>query len=197
MTRPGKPKLKTIMWRLMQNRKVVTYDDLQELAGVSRSYAQEWMATLVKREVVRKLSNGRFQLIGDIVSEPKTIGSTVHLKFKDRPRGVIARKIDVLPETKLWQAILKLKKFRLIELVEMNLANKTTAYQYCAALVRAGFLKKDRKKRKSNQCVYSLAKVTGDAAPVIGRALYLYDPNTDRIWDDVPVAGDIKKHLTG
>jgi hypothetical protein len=194
-------KLTTIMWRLLQSRKVVTYDDLQALSGASRVYVQEWMSVLIKREVVRKLSKGRYQLVCDDVfingskHSSKSRKKTERLKFQKRPKGIIARKATVLPETKLWQAIIKLEKFFLKDLIKMDLANKTTTYQYVAALVRAGFLSKDKQKRVSNQRVYTLLHVPGDIAPVIGRALYLYAPNTNKIWDYVPIGLDIKKHL--
>lgn len=196
MSKSEKPRLKTIMWRLLQSRKVVTYDDLQELAGVSRSYAQEWMSTLIKREIVRKLSKGRFQLMGDIYPELEIANKTIHLKFKNLPRNLTPLKTDEIPETILWRAILKLRKFCMADLYEKNLANKTTAQQYVTALVKAGFLKKDIKRRLYNRCFYRLGKVTGNKAPLIGRALYLYDPNTDKIWDNIPVSRKIKKHLT-
>lgn len=195
MTKPAKIKLKAVMWRLLQSGKVVTYDELQELAGVSRSYAQEWMATLIKREVVRKLSKGRYQLIDDACPESEAIDNTTHLKFQSRPRSIAKRTIKNLPETKIWQAILRLKKFYMTELVAENLGNKTTVYQYCAALARAGYLKKDFKASKGSSCLYTLERVTGDVAPITMRALYLYDYNTDEIWNDIPESREIKKHL--
>lgn len=46
------PEKKQIMWRLLRARKRVAIDDLVELAGVKRSYAREWLGSLVRQGVV-------------------------------------------------------------------------------------------------------------------------------------------------
>jgi len=191
MTRPEKTKIKTVMWRLLQARKLVTYDDLQELSGASRIYAQEWMATLLKREVVKKLSKGRYQLVCDTPLEPVSTKGKASSKFslKYRTIGQKKRSVETIAQIKLWQAIVEMKTFSMEDLFEKKLGNKILTYQYIGMLVRAGFLKKDRKRE------YVLARTTGDAAPIIGWALYLFDPNTDRKWNDIPMARDIKKRL--
>ena len=187
------------MWRLLRARKVVSYDDLQELAGASRSYAREWMATLIKREVVRKLSKGRYQLINDAAPETpvKELPGEKATRLKMAPGkfGLTLQKIDAQPESKLWEVIVRLKHFYLNDLVNLNITSKTSTRQYVALLVRSGFLKKDRLKGRFNLCRYTLARNTGDAAPVIGRARFLYDPNTNNIWDDIPEGRKIRKQL--
>lgn len=49
-----KPERREVMWRLLRARIIVTVEDLQEMAGVSREYAEEWLRMLVKKEIVRK-----------------------------------------------------------------------------------------------------------------------------------------------
>jgi hypothetical protein len=192
-----KDPLKIIMWRLLKIRKTMTYDDLQELAGVSRSYAQEWMATLIKRGVVKKIGNGKYRLIDSPRPEPEPENRRLtRLKIKGKPRGIEhPRDLATAPETRLWNAIREMKQFMVSDLVDMKLANKTTTYQYCGILVRAGYLHSDKIEGQWNKKYYTLARVTGDIPPVIGRALYLYDPNTDQIWDDIPQPGEIRKQL--
>ena len=41
-----------VMWRTLRMRRCVTIADLQEFAGVSPSYAKEWLAMLHRRQVV-------------------------------------------------------------------------------------------------------------------------------------------------
>lgn len=199
MTKHEKTRLKTIMWRLLRARKVISYDELQELAGVSRSYAQEWMATLIKRQVVRKLSKGRYQLINDAAPETpaKELSGEKATRLKMAPGrgGLTMQKIDAQPESKLWETIVKLKRFYLNDLVDLNITSRTSTRQYVALLARSGFLKKKRLEGKFNLCHFTVARVTGDAAPVIGRARFLYDPNTNNIWDDIPEGRKIRKQL--
>lgn len=187
MTKGKKFKLKTIMWRLLKSRKVVSYDDLQELAGVSRSYAQEWMATLVRRKVVKKLDSGKYRLSEHeepVVSTPCLPGNMPEAFKFQRRSNIEPLKAGNAPEKKLWKAILEMKVFSLTDLIAKDIANKTTVRQYVTVLTRAGFLAAS----KNWPCVYSLADITGEKAPLMGRALYLYDPNTNRIWDDIPVS---------
>lgn len=42
------------MWRVLRMRRSVTVADLQELAGASMDYAEDWLRMLHKREVVRR-----------------------------------------------------------------------------------------------------------------------------------------------
>ncbi len=44
-----------IMWRTFRMRKVVTIEDLQEFAGCSHSYAKQWLAMLVKRNLAIRI----------------------------------------------------------------------------------------------------------------------------------------------
>jgi hypothetical protein len=69
-----KPHLHEIMWRFLRARKVVTIDDLREIAGASRNYATEWMRMLQKHELVKVIRTGnlrKYQLISDQVAVPQ------------------------------------------------------------------------------------------------------------------------------
>jgi hypothetical protein len=180
---------------IFQNLKAYESDCLIKRAGLGTKQEKLWRLTQKgKRQFDPKFPTVSFQAFGH-PAKNNDVDKTVRMKFKNAPRGLMDRKGKEFPETKLWKAIRELGKFRMTELVNMKLVNKTTTYQYCAALVRAGFLRKEHKKLVSNQCVYTVARVTGDIAPVIGRALYLYDPNTDQLWDDIPARLDIKKTI--
>ena len=45
-----------VMWRLLKMRRVVTSADLQEMAGVSATYAKEWLGMLVRRKVAIRIA---------------------------------------------------------------------------------------------------------------------------------------------
>ncbi|MBC2703981.1 hypothetical protein [Desulfobacula sp.] len=68
---PSKNELKSIMWRLLRARKIITIDDLEQLSGASREYVTEWLRMLEKRKIVKRLEDGRCRLINDTVIEPK------------------------------------------------------------------------------------------------------------------------------
>ena len=200
MTRQEKIHLKTVMWRILRARKVVSYDDLQELSGASRVYAQEWMSTLVKREVVEKLSGGRYRLVDESATltsgQKKPARKTCRMKMHPGKYDLTSRDLAKQPEAKLWKAIIELKQFLAEDLVKMKFTSKTAVYQYLALLVRANFLKKERTHKTCNQCWYILIKKTGGTAPVIGRAWFLFDPNTGETWDDIPEGEKINPQLT-
>ena len=63
-----KPQIRERMWRILRARRRVTVEDLQELAGASRSYAEEWLRMLTKRAVVRKCGGGVFRMVEDPVA---------------------------------------------------------------------------------------------------------------------------------
>ncbi len=74
------PKKQEVMWRVLRARKVVTANDLVELAGVTKGYAQEWLRTLVKWEAVRRLENGKHRLIADTVQPPLLTDNAIKLR---------------------------------------------------------------------------------------------------------------------
>jgi len=93
----GKPQVQEVMWRILRMRKVVTKEDLQELAGASRNYAKEWLNMLVRREVARKLSGGRYQLISDAVEMPVNIekAEKLYMLYMKRKREAIKAVAEV------------------------------------------------------------------------------------------------------
>lgn len=75
-----KPEIREAMWKLLRARRVVTIADLQELAGASRTYAEEWLGTLHKHGVVRRIRPGRYQLIKDRVAMPDLTDNRLKLR---------------------------------------------------------------------------------------------------------------------
>lgn len=178
-----KTPLKTIMWRILQTRKTVTYDDMQELTGASRTYIQEWMTTLIKRGVVEKLKHGHFRMIDELaeMDGAQETDPVIHpLSYGSRP----SKPARVRPEYQLWQAIKRMKTFTQGEMKELKLANLCFTSLYISMLCKAGILEertlKDKKLpqyggRYPKQ--YKLTKKAGKGTPIIGRMTYLYDPN--------------------
>lgn len=75
------------MWRVLRARKVVALEDLQELAGAKRSYAEEYMRHLVRSGFCRKIGRGkqaRWRLVKDPVKMPET-RQRARRKKKERP----------------------------------------------------------------------------------------------------------------
>ncbi|SDU27247.1 hypothetical protein [Desulfobacula phenolica] len=69
--KPAKKKyLRTVMWRLLRARQIVTVEDLMELAGVSEEYAKEWLRMLTRQDIVKQMKAGVFKLVADPVVEP-------------------------------------------------------------------------------------------------------------------------------
>ena len=64
LTKP--PEKRQVMWSLLKWRKVVSVDDLVELAGVSEDYAAEWLRMLEKHGQVKRNSDTRpWRLLGN------------------------------------------------------------------------------------------------------------------------------------
>ena len=51
---PRTPDKQECMWRILRMRRTLTADDLQEMAGVSRDYALEWLRLCVKQGLAEK-----------------------------------------------------------------------------------------------------------------------------------------------
>jgi predicted transcriptional regulator of viral defense system len=50
------PDIRSAMWSILRMRKVVTVNDLQEMAGASKEYAEEFVNMLRRRGVVEKMT---------------------------------------------------------------------------------------------------------------------------------------------
>lgn len=66
--------LRQKIWRVIRSKRVVTINDLMELAGASETYAKDYVQMLVRREVVKTIRTKRgrwkYQLINDPVVMP-------------------------------------------------------------------------------------------------------------------------------
>jgi len=62
--------LRQKMWSILRARRVVSIEDLMELTGASRNYARSWTTMLEGHELVRRLEDGRVQLVNDPVVMP-------------------------------------------------------------------------------------------------------------------------------
>jgi len=74
-----KPDRREVMWRILRARRFVTVEDLQEMAGVSRDYAREWLRMILKKEIVRKERSG-YRLVSDPVEMPENTEKTEKLR---------------------------------------------------------------------------------------------------------------------
>jgi len=81
LTNRKKPEEKRqVMWRVLRMRRLVTIDDLVEMAGVHRDYAGEWLRTLEKQGVVRIGTNGAARLIKDSLEMPEVTDNAEKLR---------------------------------------------------------------------------------------------------------------------
>jgi len=72
--------LRQKMWSILRARRVVSIEDLMELTGSSRKYAQQWSRMLEGHELVRRLEDGRIQLVNDPVVMPDDATKAQKLK---------------------------------------------------------------------------------------------------------------------
>ena len=85
-----RPQIQLVMWRIMRARRAVTIEDLQELAGASAAYAKQWLMMLARRQIVRKLSNGKYHLIQDLVKMPQDEEKAQKLrKIRERKKAAL------------------------------------------------------------------------------------------------------------
>jgi hypothetical protein len=60
-----------VMWRVLRARRMVSVDDIIELAGVSEKYAREFFTLLISREVAVKVKPNVIRLVKDTVEMPR------------------------------------------------------------------------------------------------------------------------------
>lgn len=90
LAQPGTGSTKQeVMWRLIRARRTVTLDDLVELADVPRTTASVFCGNLVRNDVARKVSAGKYQLIKDPVAMPRD-EKTTERKRSARKAAAIA-----------------------------------------------------------------------------------------------------------
>lgn len=72
--------LRQKMWSILRSRRVVSLDDLMELTGATRAYARQWATMLEGHGVVRRLDDGRVQLVHDPVVMPEDEAKAARLR---------------------------------------------------------------------------------------------------------------------
>lgn len=90
-----------VMWRLLRMRKRMTLEDMMEMAEVSRRYAQEWLAMLVKRQVARRIEigegHGIWLLQNDTFDMPQDDDKAARLRdLRRSKKEAIASKLDAI-----------------------------------------------------------------------------------------------------
>lgn len=83
-----------VMWRYLRMKKRLGVEDLQEVAGVSREYALEWLRAMVNMGVVERLEvNGCavFRLIKDSVEMPVSEAKADYLReYREKRKTALA-----------------------------------------------------------------------------------------------------------
>jgi hypothetical protein len=74
------PHKNEVMWRFLRMNRTVTVEDLREVAGVTANYAREWIRLLMKREIVRAIGTGKYQLVKDSLENPKDVEKAERLR---------------------------------------------------------------------------------------------------------------------
>lgn len=69
-SKPVKPQLREVMWRIFRAKKRVSIEDLRELSGASELYIKEWLGLLCRRGIARKTKAGIYLMIKDPVIMP-------------------------------------------------------------------------------------------------------------------------------
>lgn len=69
-SKPVKPQLREVMWRIFRARIKLSIEDLQELSGASRLYCEEWLRLICRRGIAKKTQSGMFIMVKDPVIMP-------------------------------------------------------------------------------------------------------------------------------
>jgi hypothetical protein len=86
--RAEKVQLRAKMWSILRARRVVSVEDLMELTGASRGYARQWTTTLETQEIVRRLPDGRVQMVVDPVTLPDDEAKAAKLRQIRRKKAL-------------------------------------------------------------------------------------------------------------
>lgn len=112
----------------------------------------------------------------------------------DAPDGLPRAPVTGSPQGNMWRTMRLLKSFSPVDLAAHSntdtvQVSRDDAAAYCQTLLRAGYLKVERKARPGKvEAVYRLLDDTGPKPPVIRRVRAVVDQNTGRI---VHVAGGL------
>lgn len=176
----------TLLQRAMVVNRLFSYAVLERQAGLSRSFVYRRVKAYKEKGFIRRAGLGKNQeKLWRLTQEGKRQFNPMAHKVPvinklDGGRTNLPHNHD--PEQLLWTAICDLKRFRIDDLLELKLANDTTARQYVSLLRRAGILKGSRDKSPKSKfgapMVYTLTEKAGVHAPLMGRAFYIFDPNS-------------------
>lgn len=85
------PLKREIMWRFLRMQRSLTVEDLSVAAGVSRKWAGEFLSGLDKLGIIRRHSNGIYQLIKDQLDVPVNDAKAKKLKAaRERKKARLA-----------------------------------------------------------------------------------------------------------
>lgn len=88
------PAIKDKMWAILRARRIVSVEDLMELAGAGRQYAHEWLRMLERQDVVETAAHGVYRLIKDPVIQPENVDKAERLRRIRANKKALFEKID-------------------------------------------------------------------------------------------------------
>lgn len=90
-----------VMWRLLKMRRLVTVEDLEEMAGASKEYILSWLRSLVGQGVVQKISGPtvtdpcKWRLIKDVDMMPEDEAQKEkYRQIRQQKKEALARVLD-------------------------------------------------------------------------------------------------------
>lgn len=155
-----------------------TYEELHDATGFKpdtiRPIVNVWLGTDRVRRIDAREKKARFEVISS--DEPALVAPPT-------------------PHGNLWQAMRGLKLFSPVDLaahantpeVEVTVA---AAQQFCRMLLRAGYLRIERKATAEREAIYRLLRNTGPKPPRERRVWALYDENLGHF---SAIAADVSK----
>jgi predicted transcriptional regulator of viral defense system len=86
----GGPSKQEIMWRLLRMRRLVSVEDLVELAGVSAHTAREWLKNLVRTGVATRGADGKWRVLKDQPAMPPNQHKAAKLRrMRERKKAAL------------------------------------------------------------------------------------------------------------
>ncbi len=91
---PPAPSKQEVMWRFLRARRLVTAEDLQDVARATADYVREWLRLLLKQKLVRQEGNN-YRLIQDPGPEPPRNESKIaYLKSRREQQKKVLAALD-------------------------------------------------------------------------------------------------------
>lgn len=98
--RKREPEKRVVMWRFFRRRRMVTIEDLQLVSGSAEDYVKEWLQMLQHLSVVRKLGDGRYQLLKDQLEPPRDEEKAARLReLRARKRAAMVATVKAMHGT--------------------------------------------------------------------------------------------------